>query len=132
MELLEICQRAKTSKYKIQNLSTQQKNKALLVVADKLVENAADIIAANRKDYERGEKNSMHQGMLDRLKLDEKRIQAMAEGLKQVADLEDPIGTEIEHFDRPNGLHIKKVRVPLGVIGIIYESRPNVCRWTAA
>ena len=126
MELLEICQRAKASKYKIQNLSTQQKNKALLVVADKLVENAADIIAANRKDYERGEKNGMHQGMLDRLKLDEKRIQAMAEGLKQVADLEDPIGTEIEHFDRPNGLHIKKVRVPLGVIGIIYESRPNV------
>lgn len=126
MELLEICQRAKASKYKIQNLSTQQKNKALLVVADKLVENAADIIAANQKDYERGEKNGMHQGMLDRLKLDEKRIQAMAEGLKQVADLEDPIGTEIEHFDRPNGLHIKKVRVPLGVIGIIYESRPNV------
>ncbi len=126
MELLEICQRAKASKYKIQNLSTQQKNKALLVVADKLVENAAVIIAANRKDYERGEKNGMHQGMLDRLKLDEKRIQAMAEGLKQVADLEDPIGTEIEHFDRPNGLHIKKVRVPLGVIGIIYESRPNV------
>ncbi len=126
MELLEICQRAKASKYKIQNLSTDQKNKALLVVADKLVENAADIIAANQKDYERGEKNGMHQGMLDRLKLDEKRIQAMAEGLKQVADLEDPIGTEIEHFDRPNGLHIKKVRVPLGVIGIIYESRPNV------
>ena len=126
MELLEICQRAKASKYKIQNLSTQQKNKALLVVADKLVENTADILAANRKDYERGEKNGMHQGMLDRLKLDEKRIQAMAEGLKQVAALEDPIGTEIEHFDRPNGLHIKKVRVPLGVIGIIYESRPNV------
>ena len=68
----------------------------------------------------------MHQGMLDRLKLDEKRIEAMAEGVRQVAGLEDPIGTVIENFERPNGLKISKVRVPFGVIGIIYESRPNV------
>ena len=126
MELLEICKRAKSTKYTIQNLTTDQKNKALLAVADGLIKDSADIIAANQKDYERGEQNGMHPGMLDRLMLSDKRIQAMAEGLRQVADLEDPIGTEIESFDRPNGLHIRKVRVPLGVIGIIYESRPNV------
>ncbi len=126
MELLEICKNAKAAKYEVQKLSTDRKNKALLTVADKLVGEAEFIIAANKKDYENGEKNGMHQGMLDRLKLDEKRIEAMAVGLRQVAELEDPIGQEIEHFERPNGLFIKKVRVPLGVIGIIYESRPNV------
>ena len=126
MELLEICKNAKAVKYAVQKLSTDVKNKALLAVADRLVAEADYIIAANDKDYEAGEKNGMHQGMLDRLKLDKKRIDAMAEGLRVVASLEDPIGTEIEHFERPNGLFIKKVRVPLGVIGIIYESRPNV------
>lgn len=126
MELLEICKNAKAAKYEVQKLSTDRKNRALLAVADKLVGEAEYIIAANKKDYENGEKNGMHQGMLDRLKLDEKRIEAMAVGLRQVAELEDPIGQEIEHFERPNGLFIKKVRVPLGVIGIIYESRPNV------
>ena len=126
MELLDICKNAKAAKYEVQKLSTDMKNKALLTVADKLVEQAQYIISANKKDYENGEKNGMHQGMLDRLKLDEKRIEAMAVGLRQVAELEDPIGQEIEHFERPNGLFIKKVRVPLGVIGIIYESRPNV------
>ena len=126
MELLEICKNAKTAKYAVQRLSTDAKNKALLAVADKLVSEAEYIIKANEKDYETGVKNGMHEGMLDRLKLDNKRIQAMADGLKVVASLEDPIGTEIEHFERPNGLFIKKIRVPLGVIGIIYESRPNV------
>ena len=126
MELLEICMRAKAAKYEVQRLTAEDKNKALLAVADRLVSEAKYIIEANEKDYDNGVKNGMHQGMLDRLKLDEKRIAAMAEGLKEVAALEDPIGTEIEHFERPNGLFIKKVRVPLGVIGIIYESRPNV------
>lgn len=126
MELLEICMRAKAAKYEVQRLTAENKNKALLAVADRLVSEAKYIIEANEKDYDNGVKNGMHQGMLDRLRLDEKRIAAMAEGLKEVAALEDPIGTEIEHFERPNGLFIKKVRVPLGVIGIIYESRPNV------
>lgn len=126
MELLEICKRAKTAKYEVQRLTAENKNKALLAVADRLVSEAKYIIEANEKDYDNGVKNGMHQGMLDRLRLDEKRIGAMAEGLKEVAALEDPIGTEIEHFERPNGLFIKKVRVPLGVVGIIYESRPNV------
>ena len=126
MELVEICRRAKDVKYEVQKLSTQTKNKALISVADALVRKTDFIIEANRKDYDNGLSNGMHQGMLDRLKLDGKRIEAMAEGLRQVAELEDPIGTEIEHFVRPNGLEISKVRVPFGVIGIIYESRPNV------
>ncbi len=126
MELVEICRRAKDVKYEVQKLSTQTKNKALISVADALVRRTDFIIEANRKDYDNGLSNGMHQGMLDRLKLDGKRIEAMAEGLRQVAELEDPIGTEIEHFVRPNGLEISKVRVPFGVIGIIYESRPNV------
>lgn len=126
MELVEICRRAKDVKYEVQKLSTQAKNKALFSVADALVRRTDFIIEANRKDYDNGLSNGMHQGMLDRLKLDGKRIEAMAEGLRQVSGLEDPIGTEIEHFVRPNGLEISKVRVPFGVIGIIYESRPNV------
>lgn len=126
MELLEICQRAKKVKYEAQRLSTDAKNKALLHVAKDIVEKADYILEANQKDYDTGVSNGMHKGMLDRLVLDNKRIEAMAEGLRQVAELEDPIGTEIEHFIRPNGLEISKVRVPFGVIGIIYESRPNV------
>nr|WP_297766935.1 glutamate-5-semialdehyde dehydrogenase [uncultured Butyrivibrio sp.] len=126
MELLEICQRAKSVKYEVQKLGTDDKNRALFKVAECLESEAKYILDANSKDYENGLKNGMHQGMLDRLKLDEKRIEAMAEGVRQVAGLEDPIGTVIENFERPNGLKISKVRVPFGVIGIIYESRPNV------
>lgn len=126
MELIEICKKAKKVKYEIQYLTTKEKNDALLAVADKLVAEADSIIAANAKDYERGVSNGMHKGLLDRLLLDKKRIEAMAEGLRQVAALPDPIGEVIDSFSRPNGLQIKKVRVPMGVIGIIYEARPNV------
>ena len=126
MELIEICKKAKKVKYEIQCLTTKEKNDALLAVADKLVAEADSIITANAKDYERGVSNGMHKGLLDRLLLDKKRIEAMAEGLRQVAALPDPIGEVIDSFSRPNGLQIKKVRVPMGVIGIIYEARPNV------
>lgn len=126
MELIEICKKAKKVKYEIQCLTTKEKNDALLAFADKLVAEADSIIAANAKDYERGVSNGMHKGLLDRLLLDKKRIEAMAEGLRQVAALPDPIGEVIDSFSRPNGLQIKKVRVPMGVIGIIYEARPNV------
>ncbi|MBO6240833.1 MAG: glutamate-5-semialdehyde dehydrogenase [Butyrivibrio sp.] len=126
MELLDICKNAKAARIDMLKLSTGEKNDALLAVAKGLLADSDKILDANRKDYENGQKNGMHQGLLDRLKLDEKRIEAMADGIRQVAELEDPIGQEIEHFVRPNGLKIKKVRVPLGVVGIIYESRPNV------
>ena len=126
MNLVELCKKAKQAKYEVGSLSTSQKNEALLFIADELVANSDSIIKANSVDVKKGQENGMHKGLIDRLLLDEGRIEAIAEGLRQVAALPDPIGEEIEHFERPNGLKLKKVRVPLGVIGIIYESRPNV------
>ena len=126
MELLEICKRAKEVKQQIAALSTSQKNDALLAVADKLVAYQEGLIEANAIDIENGRKNQMPEGLLDRLLLTESRIAQMAEGLRQVVGLEDPIGEVLSMKKRPNGLMIGKKRVPLGVIGIIYESRPNV------
>ena len=126
MTLTEICQKAFNAKYEVQNLSTEIKNKALLAVADEITNGSADIIAANGIDLDNAKKNGMHPGMIDRLTLNDKRIEAIAEGLRQVAALSDPIGEVMDEFTRPNGMRIKKVRVPMGVVGIIYESRPNV------
>lgn len=126
MELIELCKKAKAAKYAVASLSTAQKNEALNLIADELITNSDSIIKANAIDVKKGQDNGMHKGLVDRLLLNEERIRGIAEGLRQVADLPDPIGEEIEHFERPNGLKLKKVRVPLGVIGIIYESRPNV------
>ncbi len=126
MELLELCKRAAAAKYDVQNLSTEEKNRALTAAADALINNAAAIIKANEEDVRKGEESGMHVGLIDRLRLNDDRIKAMAEGLKEVALLPDPIGEVTDRFERPNGLKISKVRVPLGVIGIIYESRPNV------
>lgn len=125
-ELEQMGKRAQQAKYELAVLSEAQKNQALLTAADQLVEQTAAILAANEKDLEEGRRNGMHPGMLDRLALDEDRIKAMAEGLRQIAALPDPVGEILETFRRPNGLLIQKRRVPLGVIGIIYESRPNV------
>lgn len=106
--------------------STVIKNKALLAMADALEAGAAEILAANAKDMEAGSANNMKESMLDRLALSQVRINAMAEGLRQVAQLEDPVGNVLDGRRLPNGLTVTKVRVPLGVIGIIYEARPNV------
>ena len=124
--LEELCRNALSAKYDVQFLSTNVKNDALLKVAQALLDNAADIIKANAIDVENGKKNGMHPGLLDRLTLNEKRMEGIAEGLRQVAALPDPVGEVFEEFERPNGLKIRKVRVPMGVVGIIYESRPNV------
>ncbi|MBE5825601.1 MAG: glutamate-5-semialdehyde dehydrogenase [Butyrivibrio sp.] len=126
MGLEELCRNALSAKYDVQFLSTNVKNDALLKVAQALLDNAADIIKANAIDVENGKKNGMHPGLLDRLTLNEKRMEGIAEGLRQVAALPDPVGEVFEEFERPNGLKIRKVRVPMGVVGIIYESRPNV------
>ena len=126
MTLTEICQKAFNAKYEVQNLSTETKNKALLAVAEEIVADADSIIEANKVDLEHAKENGMHPGMIDRLTLNDKRIEAIAEGLRQVAALPDPIGEVMDEFTRPNGMRIKKVRVPMGVVGIIYESRPNV------
>ena len=125
-DLSTLGNRAVAAKYEMQLLDTETKNNALLKAAKQLVADTEQILAANREDIQRGEQNGMHPGMIDRLRLDEGRIKAMAEGLLQIVKLPDPIGETIDTFERPNGLHISKVRVPLGVIGIIYESRPNV------
>ncbi len=117
---------AKEASYKLGTLSTSVKNGALLAMADALIENADFIISENSIDMENGKADGMNDGLLDRLMLNKSRIDAMAEGLRQIASLPDPIGEMISRVKRPNGLKIGKVRVPLGVIGIIYEARPNV------
>ena len=126
ISLQEMGQRACEAKYSLQKMTAEQKNQALLAAAKALREEAEDILSANREDIAAGEANGMHPGMIDRLRLTKARIDAMAEGMEQIVELEDPIGQVMETFERPNGLVIEKKRVPLGVIGIIYESRPNV------
>ncbi len=118
--------RAVAAKYEMQMLSTEVKNEALMAVAKRLVADQDAILSANDIDIKKGEENGMHPGLIDRLRLTKDRIKAMAEGLEQVVSLPDPIGETLSITERPNGLNIQKVRVPLGVIGIIYESRPNV------
>lgn len=126
MELEQIGELAKEASRKLINLSQPVKTACLLSIADNLVDEADLILAANQKDLEQGVLNNMPGSLLDRLRLTKKRIEAMADGVRQVAALEDPIGDVLSMKQRPNGLNIGKMRVPLGVIGIIYESRPNV------
>ena len=106
--------------------TTEQKNKALLLAADALVKQAPSIIAANEEDLKRGKENGTSPSLLDRLALNEARIAGIADGLRQIVSLPDPVGETLATIDRPNGLHIVQRRVPIGVIGIVYEARPNV------
>lgn len=124
--LQELGQNAALAKYEVQKLSAEKKNEALKAVAQALIVHGGEILEANDIDVRNGQEKGMNSGLLDRLKLTEARISAMAEGLLQIIQLPDPIGEVLETFERPNGLQIEKKRVPLGVIGIIYESRPNV------
>ena len=124
--LVESAQAAKAASLEIAQLTTEQKNEALRAMARALVERTPEILAANAKDMEKGRAGGMPDSLLDRLMLNEARIAGMAEGLDQVAELPDPIGRVMDEWTRPNGLVIRKVRVPMGVIGIIYEARPNV------
>ena len=117
---------AKAASKKLAYLSTSIKNKALLAIADELVAKEKDILAANRLDYAKGEKSGMSTAMLDRLLLNTERIKGMAADVRTVAALPDPVGETFEMRTLPNGLQVGKKRVPLGVIGAIYESRPNV------
>ena len=106
--------------------STETKNAALLGMADQLLANQSEILAANALDLESGEKNGLSAAMLDRLKLDEKRLATMADGVRTAATLPDPVGRILREWEKENGLSFRKISVPIGVIGIIYESRPNV------
>lgn len=125
-ELLTKGTLAKNASYKLSVTDAETKNKALLAIADALEANCERILTANQADLDNAEKNGMTKAMLDRLRLTKERISSMAEGVRQVAALPDPIGEIIDEWERPNGLKIAKKRVPMGVIAIIYESRPNV------
>lgn len=122
----ELAKRAKKASRVLATASTAQKNKALLDAADQLVAASATILEANAKDVADAREAGIPEGLIDRLRLDEGRIEAMAGGLRQVAGLPDPVGEVLDGWVRPNGLRISRVRVPLGVVAIIYESRPNV------
>ena len=122
----DLCKAAAAVKYDVQKLSTVVKDKALYTAAEKLVERQAAILEANEKDITAGRAAGMSEALIDRLTLTEGRIGQIAEGLRQVAQLQDPVGEVMEEFTRPNGMKIRKIRVPMGVIGVIYESRPNV------
>ena len=131
MTTQELLQGAKAAKSAAAALSTQEKNRLLLAMADSLVQHQADILAANDQDVEAA-RATIAPVMIDRLRLTGDRVAAMAQGLRAVADLPDPVGDVLSEITRPNGLVIRKVRVPMGVIAIIYESRPNVTADAAA
>ena len=124
--LISLGKKAKEASYILGNLSSKDKNDALYAMADFLIENSKVIIEANKKDLETSRIKGTSESMLDRLALNEARIEGMANCLRQVAALEDPVGEVLGMWTRPNGLQIGKKRVPMGVIGIIYEARPNV------
>ena len=126
-EMLEkLGQNAKDAEVVLRNLSTNDKNRTLETVAQALTDHTEEILKANALDVENGKKNQMPEGLIDRLMLNADRIGGMADGLRQLVGLEDPIGEVTGMKKRPNGLLIGQKRVPLGVIGIIYEARPNV------
>ena len=124
--ILEICKKAKAASVKLAKLSTEEKNLAICKMADSLESNAEQILAANEKDAEAAKARGLKAALLDRLALDDQKIVNMARCLREVAELDDPVGEIVRTWTRPNGLMIGQMRVPLGVVGIIYESRPDV------
>lgn len=131
MTTLELLEKAKAAKKELAIADTKKKNDALFAMADALIKHTDDILAANAADM-KAAKGLISDVMLDRLALSEERIKGMAEGIRQVAELPDPVGKLIRSAIRPNGIEIRKVLVPMGVIAIIYESRPNVTSDAAA
>ena len=124
--MADIGQRAKLAAAELASASAHAKRAALMGAADAVWASRADILAANKKDMAFGRDKGLSDAMMDRLMLDEARIQGMVDGLRSVAEQADPVGEVMAEWDQPSGLHIKRVRTPLGVIGVIYESRPNV------
>lgn len=126
MTVFEQGKKAKQTLTFMSQVTTEQKNNALGIIADMLEENIEKIVSANNVDIENGRQNGLNDGLIDRLMLNADRIKAMADGARQVASLPDPCGKVLSEYKKDNGLLIKKVTVPLGVIGIIFEARPNV------
>lgn len=125
-EVKEMAQKAKRAAHQLAQVSTEQKNKALFEMAEEMERSQDQLIAENQKDLGLGEKAHLSSAMMDRLRLTPSIIQGMAEGLREVARLPDPVGEVVKMWRRPNGLTVGRMRIPIGVIGIIYESRPNV------
>ncbi|HWO97145.1 MAG TPA: glutamate-5-semialdehyde dehydrogenase [Bacillus sp. (in: firmicutes)] len=125
-ELIEKAKKLKKASKAVSILSTNEKNEALRKVAEALLQNSEWILEENQKDIEQGKQNGFSPALLDRLLLTEERLKQIVDGIHQLIQLEDPIGETIEEWERPNGLRIQSVRVPLGVIGMVYEARPNV------
>lgn len=125
-QIYDLGKRARAASKQLAQLSSEQKNAGLLAMADELVASQDELLAANAKDVERAKADGLSSAMLDRLTLNPERVVKMAEGIRQVAALPDPVGQNITQWTRPNGIQISKVRVPIGVVGIIFESRPNV------
>ena len=130
--LIELGKRAKKAESVLMTASTEKKNSALFSIAQALKENAGAILEANAIDIENAKKAGMKSALIDRLSLDEKRVFSVASGVKEVALLDDPVGKILSGTVRPNGLVIEKVSVPLGVIAVIFEARPNVTADAAA
>lgn len=126
MTVFEQGKKAKQTLTFMSQVTTEQKNNALGIIADMLEENIEKIVSANNIDIENGRQNGLNDGLIDRLMLNADRIKAMADGARQVASLPDPCGRVLSEYKKDNGLLIKKITVPLGVIGIIFEARPNV------
>jgi glutamate-5-semialdehyde dehydrogenase len=124
--MLDIGRRARAAARPLAIASTEAKNKALLAMAEALVKAEAEILAANAIDLKNAAESGVAASFVDRLTLNSARVAAIAQSMREIAELPDPVGTVIAEWDRPNGLHIERVRTPLGVIGVIYESRPNV------
>src|SRR5271170_7331768 len=125
-QMTQLAKQAKAASRELAKLSTREKNDCLLAMADALEKNSAAIKEANALDMEIGAKLNLSSAMLDRLKLDDKRISTMAKGLREVDALPDPVGKILDERVRPNGLKLQKISAPIGVVVIIYESRPNV------
>jgi glutamate-5-semialdehyde dehydrogenase len=130
--ILQMGRQARAAAYRLAQLSSDEKNAILRAMALSIRANAASLMQANDKDLAAGVEKGLSAAMLDRLRLDEARIEAMAAGIDQVATLPDPVGQVMDAWERPNGIRIEQVRVPIGTIGIIYESRPNVTADAAA
>ena len=126
LNLEQLGQNAVKAKIKLATLTTEEKNKALCHIAESLEKYSATIIEANKMDCKNGKEKGMSAAFLDRLSLNEDRIHSFAEGMRAVATLPDPVGRILEEITRPNGLFLQKIAVPIGVIGIIFEARPNV------
>ena len=128
----ELGQQARAASRELNRANTGQKNTALLAIADAIESRRVELLAANKKDMDAGAKNGLDEALLDRLALNDERITGMAEGIRQIVALPDPVGEITDLNYRPSGIQVGKMRVPLGVIGIIYESRPNVTADAAA